>query len=320
VWPFLGRRLLISVPVLLGITFLAFVFINLAPGDPVMVLISPEQASRLGPEWLEEQRTRLGLNRPFLVRYGIWVAEVARGNLGYSYRTQQPVTEMLAARVGPTVELMGTALGLAIALGVPLGMVAALRQYTWVDYVSTVLGFLVVCVPSFFLGLGLIYLLSINLGLFPTGGIADYGISNTLGNHLWHLVLPAFVLGMGQTGPLMRYARGSMLEVIRQDYITTARAKGLAALRVHTRHALPNAAIPLITVIALNVPLLVGGAVVTEQVFRWPGMGQLALDSIQGRDYPVLMGINLLTAVLVLAGSLTADVLYAAVDPRVRYD
>jgi len=319
VWRYLGRRLLISVPVLLGITFFAFLFINLAPGDPVMVLISPEQASRLGHEWLNEQRTRLGLHRPFLVRYAIWVAEVAQGNFGYSYRTQQPVIEMLAARLGPTVELMGTAQGLAILLGVPLGMLAALHQYSWIDYASTVLGFLVVCIPSFFLGLGLIYVLSINLGLFPTGGIADYGISSSPGNHLWHLILPAFVLGMAQTAPLMRYARGSMLEVVRQDYITTARAKGLAALRVNARHALPNAAIPLITVVALNLPLLVGGAVVAEQVFRWPGMGQLALDSIQGRDYPVLMGINLMTAVLVLGGNLIADVLYALVDPRIRY-
>ncbi|MGQ0570715.1 MAG: ABC transporter permease [Armatimonadota bacterium] len=318
-WRYLGRRLLISLPVLLGITFFAFLFINLAPGDPVMVLISPEQASRLGHEWLEEQRARLGLNRPFLVRYAIWVAEVARGNFGYSYRTQQPVIEMLAARLGPTVELMGTAQGLAVLLGVPLGMLAALHQYSWVDYVSAVLGFLVVCIPSFFLGLGLIYVLSINLGLFPTGGIADYGISSSLGNHLWHLVLPAFVLGMAQTAPLLRHARGSMLEVIRQDYIMTAHAKGLAALRVNARHALPNAAIPLITVVALNIPLLVGGAVVTEQVFRWPGMGQLALDSIQGRDYPALMGINLLTAVLVLAGNLIADLLYAFIDPRIRY-
>jgi peptide/nickel transport system permease protein len=319
VWRYLGRRSLISLPVLLGITFLAFVFINLAPGDPVMVMISPEQSSRLGPEWAAEQRARLGLNRPFAVRYVLWVAEVLRGNFGYSYRTQQPVTEMLGARLGPTALLMGTAMALAIVVGVPLGMVAALRQYSWIDYTATVLGFLVVCLPSFFLGLGLIYLFSIILGLFPTGGIADYGISSSLGNRLWHLVLPAFVLGMAQTAPLLRYARSSMLEVIRADYITTAKAKGLAAVRVNVRHALPNAAIALITVVALNVPLLVGGAVVTEQVFRWPGMGQLAIDSIQGRDYPVLMGINLVTGILVLTGNLAADLLYALVDPRVRY-
>ena len=318
-WRYLGRRLLISLPVLLGITFFAFLFINLAPGDPVMVMISPEQSSRLGSRWVDEQRARLGLDRPFLVRYALWVGEVTRGNFGYSYRTQLPVTTMLAARLGPTVELMGTAQMLAIVIGVPLGMLGALHQYSWIDYAVTVLGFLVVCIPSFFLGLGLIYVLSINLGLFPTGGIADYGISSSLGNRLWHLVLPAFVLGMAQTAALLRYARGSTLEVIRQDYITTAKAKGLAALRVNMRHALPNAAIPLITVVALNVPLLVGGAVITEQVFRWPGMGQLALDSIQGRDYPVLMGINLLTAVLVLGGNLAADLLYALVDPRIRY-
>jgi peptide/nickel transport system permease protein len=319
VWKYLGRRFLISLPVLLGITFLAFAFINLAPGDPVMVMISPEQSSRLGPEWAEEQRARLGLNRPFVVRYALWVGEIFRGNLGYSYRTQQPVTEMLWARLGPTVLLMGTAMVLAVLVGTPLGLVAALRQYSWIDYTATVLGFLVVCMPSFFLGLGLIYVFSIVLGLFPTGGIADYGISSSIGNRLWHLVLPAFVLGMAQTAPLLRYARSSMLEVIRADYITTARAKGIAAARVNVRHALPNAAIPLITVVALNVPLLVGGAVVTEQVFRWPGMGQLAIDSIQGRDYPVLMGINLFTAVLVLASNLAADLLYTLLDPRVRY-
>jgi peptide/nickel transport system permease protein len=319
VWKYLWRRCLISLPVLLGITFFAFVFINLAPGDPVMVMISPEQSSRLGPEWAEEQRARLGLSRPFAVRYLLWVGEIFRGNLGYSYRTQQPVTEMLGARLGPTVQLMGTAMALAVLVGTPLGLVAALRQYSWIDYTATVLGFLVVCMPSFFLGLGLIYVFSIVLGLFPTGGIADYGISSSIGNRLWHLVLPAFVLGMAQTAPLLRYARASMLEVIRADYITTAKAKGIAPARVNVRHALPNAAIPLITVVALNVPLLVGGAVVTEQVFRWPGMGQLAIDSIQGRDYPVLMGINLVTAVLVLASNLGADVLYALVDPRVRY-
>lgn len=313
------RRLLISVPILLGVTVFSFVFMHLAPGDPVESLIDPVMRADLGPGWVAQRKAELGLDQPMPVRYAIWLGQLAQGNMGYSLVSRQPVGAQIQERLGPTLLLMGTSLLVAILLGIPLGVLSALRQYSLVDYVATVAGFVAISTPSFFLGLGLIYLMSVNLHLLPTSGMYTLGVERSLPDLLAHLVLPVTVLGLGQTPQLMRYARSSVLEVMRQEYVTTARAKGLANRLVLLRHTMRNALIPLITVIGVSLPNLLGGAVITEQIFQWPGMGWLAIRAVNSRDYPLLMGIILVTATMVLLSNLLADILYARADPRIRY-
>jgi ABC-type dipeptide/oligopeptide/nickel transport system permease component len=312
------RRLLISIPVLLGITVLSFIFVRLAPGDPVRMMINPEYLAGGAEEYIALRRAELGLDKPLPVQYVAWVGEVARGNLGYSFFDRRPVGDILKERIWPTVELMGTALVLALLVGIPIGLTAAMRQYSPFDYASAIISLATISTPSFFLGLAAIYIFSLKLNLVPTSGMFTAGAPRTLGDDLHHLILPAAILGLNLSGPFVRYARSSLLEVIRQDYLTTARAKGLPGRIVVMRHAVPNALIPLITVIGIQVPLLFAGAVVIEQIFSWPGMGQMALASITQRDYPVLTGFILIVALLVLVSNLLADFAYAVVDPRIR--
>ncbi|HEY8598351.1 MAG TPA: ABC transporter permease [Thermomicrobiales bacterium] len=316
---YLLRRLLLSIPVLLGITIATYAIINLAPGDPVSAMISPEAASSLGPDWVAQQRAALGLDKPLPVRYGLWLKEVVSGNLGFSLRDRQPINQKVIERLWPTLKLMGTSLLIAIAIAVPLGILSAIKQYSILDYLATISGFAAISIPSFFLSLAAIYVFSLKLGWLPSSGMNTVGGASSLGDSTKHLLLPALVLGLGEAAPLIRYTRSSMLEVIRQDYVTTARAKGLGERTVIWRHALRNALIPLVTVIALNLPRLLGGAVVIEAVFAWPGMGTLAITAVQGRDYPVIMAINLITAVMILASNLCADLIYAVIDPRIKY-
>jgi len=316
---FILRRLAISIPVLLGISISTYLFLSLAPGDPVTAMLSPEQMSSLGPEWVEQQREALGLNKPFPVRYGLWMKEVAQGNLGFSYRGGQPVLDLILERIGPTLRLMATVMVIALALGIPLGVLSALKQYSWIDYLVTILGFTAVSVPSFFLALGLIYVFALKLQWLPTAGMNGVGVTPTFRDSLSHLILPAFALGLAQAAPLIRYVRSSMLESIRQDYVTVARAKGLRERSVIFRHALRNVLIPIVTIVAIEVPGLFGGTVIIEQIFAWPGMGTLAITSVLGRDYPVIMGITLIGAVMIVLSNLLADVLYAVIDPRIRF-
>jgi peptide/nickel transport system permease protein len=316
---YLLRRLVISFPVLLGITLATYLIINLAPGDPIDALISPEIAASLGPGYREQQREALGLNRPVPVRYLLWVKELAQGNLGFSLVDRQPIAEKVIERLWPTLRLMGSALLIAVLIAVPLGVLSAIKQYSFIDYLSTVAGFTAISIPSFFLSLAAIYIFSLKLGWLPTAGMATVGKPPSLADGLKHLILPALVLGLAEAAPLIRYTRSSMLEVIRQDYVTTARAKGLRERAVIYRHALRNALIPLITVLALNLPRLLGGTVIIEAIFAWPGMGTLAIAAVRGRDYPVIMAINLITATMILCSNLLADVVYAVVDPRIKY-
>jgi peptide/nickel transport system permease protein len=282
------------------------------------MMINPEYMAGGAEEYIARRRAELGLDKPLPVQYVIWLGEVGRGNLGYSFFDRRPVGDILKERVWPTVELMGTALMLALVVGVPIGLIAAIRQYSLLDYASAVISLATISTPSFFLGLAAIYLFSLKLNLLPTSGMFTAGAPRSIGDDLHHLLLPAAILGLNLSGPFVRYARSSLLEVIRQDYLTTARAKGLPARLVVLRHAFPNALIPLITVVGIQVPALFAGAVVIEQIFSWPGMGQLALASITQRDYPVLTGFILIVAVLVLVSNLLADLAYAVVDPRIR--
>lgn len=312
---YLLRRILIAIPVLLGVTIINFYIVNLAPGDAVDLMIDPGMTQAD----IDRQRESLGLNDPIHVRYGKWLGNLVQGDLGNSFSNRKPVTERIAERVGPTLFLTFTALVVAYLIAIPIGVVSATKQYSWIDYGSTVFGLVGISVPSFFLGLAAIYVFSLKLDLLPTGGMQTIGGPGGIGDRLIHLIMPAIVLGLNSVGSVMRYTRSSMLEVLRLDYMRTARAKGLAERLIIYKHGLRNAAIPIVTILSFQVTGLLGGAIITEQIFQWPGMGRLVLESISQRDYPVIMGINLLTAVLVVGFNLISDAVYALVDPRISY-
>jgi peptide/nickel transport system permease protein len=308
------RRLLVSIPVLFGVTLIAYFIMNLAPGDAVDMLISPG----LSPEDIALKREALGLDEPVLVQYGKWLGELFQGNLGYSFTNRRPVTERIGERIGATLTLTLSALLLSYVIAIPIGVLSAVRQYSALDYVGTIFSFLGISIPSFFFGLLMIYIFALKLDLFPTGGTHTIGAATTMGDRLWHLVLPTIVLSLQNTGVVMRYTRSGMLDVIHQDYVRTARAKGLSERVVIYGHALRNALIPVITLAGVQFPFLLGGAIITEQIFNWPGMGRLAVEAINQRDYPTIMGLNFLAAIMVIFGNLFADVMYGVVDPRIR--
>ncbi|MBI3943899.1 MAG: ABC transporter permease [Chloroflexi bacterium] len=320
------RRIIISIPVLIGITIFNFMFIRLAPGDPItmMMPLDIQNMTSAGTEMSPELRARiaerLGLDKPLPVQYFLWLGEVAQGNLGRSMITNQAVTPEVINRLWPTLKLTTTALFISIVVGITVGIFSALNQYTFWDYIATVMSFIAVSVPGFFLALVFIYIFALKLHLLPTSGEVTLGAPPSLWDHLSHLIMPASVLGLEAAASLVRYTRSSMLEVLRQEYITTARAKGLKAQTVIVRHALRNSLIPLITIISLRLPGLFGGAVIIEQVFFWGGMGSFGIKSVLSRDYPILMALNLISAVLVLTANLVADISYAFADPRIRYE
>jgi len=312
---YLLRRLLITVPVLLGVTVMSYFIMSLTPGDPVQMLVDPSMSAAD----VVIKRHALGLDQPAYVRYVKWLGELSHGNLGYSFSTGAPVATRILERLRPTLELTLTALVVSYLIAVPVGVLAATHRYSWVDYVSTLIAFLGISLPTFFLGLLGIYVFALRLRWLPTGGTTTLGGGGTL-DALLHLILPASVLAGFGAGALTRYVRSSMLDVFGQDYVRTARAKGVAERLVVRKHALRNALIPVVTLAGLQIPTLLAGAVITEQIFEWPGMGRLTIEAINNRDYPVLMGITLTAAVLVTLGNLLADLTYSVVDPRIRYD
>lgn len=315
---YLIRRILINVPLLLGVTVVIFIIIHLAPGDPISMLANPEAG--MGPDQLEELKREMGLDRPLPLQYIAWLNETLHGNLGYRTSNFDPVAQAIGERIGPTLLLMGTAFITGAIGGIFLGVLAALRQYSWLDWVMTVFAYTGVSLPGFFVGLGALYLFSLRLGWLPSGGMTTPGESMTIGDLVRHLLLPALILGYSHLATTMRYTRSAMLEVLRSDYLVTATAKGLPPRRVVVGHALRNAILPVVTVLGLSIPSLLGGSIVVEAVFSWPGMGLLFLDGVLSRDYPLLMGITLVTAVLVLFGNLLTDISYSYLDPRIRYD
>jgi peptide/nickel transport system permease protein len=315
---YLARRLLIGVPVLLGITLVAFVVLALAPGDPVRALIDPETLARMTSEQLAERRRELGLDGGPIERYVRWLGGVLQGDLGYSIKSGRSIADEVAPRVGPTLLLMGTSLVVAIVVGIPFGVMAAMRQYGLLDYALTGLTMLLISMPTFVLGLVLIYVFGVSLRWFPVGGMFTLGREADLVDRLAHLAMPALILGSVYAAQLMRYTRAGMLDVLNSDFMTTARAKGLRARTILVRHGLRNALLPIITVIGLLVPELVAGAIITEQVFSWPGMGLLAVRAAADRDPSLMMAIVLIFAIAVLLSNLLADVAYTIVDPRVR--
>ena len=300
---------------LVGVSIILFAIMRVAPGGPEAVLIggefSPEAAARI--------RQRLGLDRPLVLQYTTWATAAARGDLGRSFKTGDPVAALIAERVGPTLQLTGGALLFAVVVAIPLGVLAAVRRGTAWDTLGSAVSLFGVSFPSFWLGVMLILLFSEALPLLPPSGLAEYGREHDLLSRVRHAILPTVTLGLIQMAAVMRFTRSSLLEALRQDYVRTARAKGLADGRVVWRHALRNALIPVVTVIGLSLPTLVGGAVLTETVFAWPGLGRLAVGAVFERDYPVIMGVNLIVAVGVIAANLVTDIAYCLIDPRISY-
>jgi len=309
-WKFVARRLLLAVPVFVGVTLVTFILMQIVPGDPVALLME-EKAAALDPAAARIIRAKWGLDDPAPVQYLKYLRNALRGDLGISYRTDRDVLVSILERVPATAKLAGAALLIAIVIGVAMGVVAALRQNSLLDTASIMLATMGVSIPNFWLGLLLIYLLAVNLRWLPPSG---YGPAYP------YLLMPAITLGTGLSAVIARLTRSSMLEVIRQDYVRTARAKGLAERRVVIGHALRNAAIPIVTVVGVQLSGLLSGAVITERVFSWPGVGRLLVDSIFVRDLPMAQGCVLFIATIFIGLNLLVDLSYAWLDPRIKYE
>jgi peptide/nickel transport system permease protein len=314
------QRILVSIPVFFGITLFVYGLYALSPGDPVVNIVGIEQFTRMTPEQIQQLRSEYGFDKPWIVRYVRWLGGALRGDLGYPLKGAKPVATQLKERIPPTLLLMGAALLLALITGVPIGIIMAMKQYSALDMVLTVLVFAQLSLPSFFVGLGAIYIFSLKLGIMPTYGMETIGAPFSVIDRIKHLIMPASILGLAAAGTWARYTRASMLDVMRSEYVTTARAKGLKERVVVVRHIFRNALLPIVTVVAADLPALLGGAIITEQIFQWPGIGMLTVKRTSERDYPVLMGITVLSAVMILLSNLLADIAYAAIDPRIRYD
>jgi peptide/nickel transport system permease protein len=313
---YLLQRLFHGITVLVGVSLLVFTAVELAPGDVVDALLPPESFAT--PEAEAKMREDLGLNDPAPLRYIHWLGRTVTGDLGYSLTSHRPIGEQVMRRLPATLQLVGFALVVSIVIGVTTGMISAMRQYSWVDYLTTFFSFFWISVPGFFMGLILIYLLAVKAGWFPVFGATSAGADYPLLDRLHHMVLPGLTLGLELAAALTRYTRASLLEVLHTDYLRTARAKGLPERAVIVRHGLKNALIPVITIIAFRLPYLIGGAVVIETVFQWPGLGLMTLDAATNKDYPLVMGVALMVTLVVVVSSFLADVAYSIVDPRIR--
>ena len=308
------KRLLFIVPILVGVTFLSFSLLYLAPGDAAEIFVNPNMTQ----EEIQLKRVAMGLDQPFMVQYVKWFFRAVQGDFGYSFATNQPVIERVAERIMPTLSLTFWALALSYLVAVPMGVISAVRKNTFIDYANTFLSFVGVSAPNYFIGLVFIYFFSLKLNIFPSGGMNEIGAEGNFLDGLLHLILPMCVIGMQNTGIVLRYTRSGMLEVLSQDYIRTALALGIGKRRIYFRYALKNTLLPIISLIGSQFSVLFGGAVITEYVFNWPGMGSLMIDSINSRDYPTVLGINLVIAFMIILGNLTADILYSVVDPRIH--
>lgn len=329
---FILHRFLSLIPTVLGISILVFLMVQLVPGDPAEMMLG-ERASE---QSLKEVREQLGLDQPLYVQYGMFLSRLARGDLGRALRTNEKITTEIAERFPATIELSFMAIIFATSLGMLAGIISATRQYSIFDYTSMIFSLVGVSMPIFWLGLVLMIIFSVNLGWLPLSGRLSYTIdldaitnfylldsiltSNwaALKDVLWHLILPAFTLSTIPMAIIARITRSSMLEVLRQDYIRTAKAKGLSSLAVYYKHALKNALIPVITVIGLQFGILMGGAILTETIFAWPGIGLWLLNAVYARDFNAVQGGTMLVATTFVTVNMFVDVLYAWVNPRIK--
>ena len=313
---YIARRLVQALPLLAGISLMSFAILLAVPGGP---LSAYENNPEITPEDLERLAQTFGLDQPFHVQYWSWLTRFIAGDWGYSYASHLPVLQLIGERLPNTLYLMGTVYLVTLAIALPIGIFTALRQYSWFDHLATGATFAFLSTPTFWLALLLIIAFGLHLRWLPLGGMTTPGAEFDLADRLRHLVLPVATLSLVSIGSYVRYVRASMLETVGQDYIRTARSKGLPERVVVSRHALKNAAIPLVTVAALDLPELFVGALVTEQIFGWPGMGRLFWDAATRADYPILMGILTVSALLIIVANLIADVCYGYLDPRIRY-
>jgi len=314
---FIIRKLLALIPMALIISFLMFVGIELMPGDAVDYMIPPDAMSTVSAEDLDQLRIELGMNDPFLVRYANWVVDIFKGDFGYSLQSGVPVKTLIAETLPATLELSFAALIISTILGSLLGVLSALKKGTIADNSLTVFGMFGVAIPQFLFGLIMIIVFVFKLNWLPVGGRMDPG-KEAFFMRLDHLILPAITLGLSMTAGVMRYARASMLDSLNKDYIKTARSKGIKEWRINLIHGLRVAMTPVAVLVGFRLPMLIGGSVVIEQVFQWPGIGQLFVRSIRSQNTPVFMMIALFSVLIVLVASIVVDVLTALLDPRVK--
>lgn len=309
------KRLLTAVVAFFGITIIAYLLATLMPGSPLDLLVQPE--TRVSAEELAEIEHRMGLDKPVIIQYFYWLKNLLMGNFGTSYSQHRPVLELIKARIGPTLLLSFSALLVGVLISVPLGMIAGYKSYSGWDYGSTILAFAGQAAPNFFVALLLIYIFAVKLKVLPVSGMYDAGSSGSVGELLRHMCMPCLALAFQHIGIYTRQMRNSMVECMSDDYVRTARAKGVSERKLLFKHVLRNALLPLVTQVGLSLAMLAGGAIVTEQVFSWPGMGTLMLNAIKGRDYPLIMGITVVISLVVLIGNLVVDLIYRALDPRI---
>ena len=318
------RRILQTIPILFIISVLLFLMVRAAPGGP---LTAARRNPNISKEQIEVIEEKLGLNDPLPVQYGRWLGGMLSGDMGDSIKFRRPVSEMIGERIPNTLTLVGASFFVTLLLAIPIGILSARKPYSPFDYTMTTVTFIGQAIPVYWLGLGLIIVFYVALKnpftgdpLFPVGGMNSRGQEGNPFDTLWHLVLPVTALSLGWIAWYSRFLRSSMLDVLHEDYIRTAKAKGLAERWVHYKHALQNAILPLVTLIALDLPSLFAGALFVETIFSWPGMGRLFWDAAKGRDYPVLLGVVMITAVLIIFCNILADLVYGWLDPRVKYD
>jgi peptide/nickel transport system permease protein len=319
------KRLLLSVPLILGIITATFFMSHLAPGDPMDMYLEPRRQSQMDPQVIELLRKKYGLDQPVHVQYVTWLKNFARGDLGESFRYRRPVKDLLVEALPYTLQLTFLAIILDALVGISLGIISAVKQYTKLDKAVTVGSLVVYAIPSFWLALMLIMVFSVNLGWFPTSqtrsmNYDDLTAIGRLLDRMWHLALPVSIMGLAGAAGTARYMRSRLLEVLNEDYIMAARARGFRERTVIVKHALRNALIPIITIYGMSLPFLLGGAAIIETIFAWPGMGRMTVSAVGGRDYPIIMATVTIAAILTVLGNLLADLTYAAVDPRVSYD
>ena len=319
---YLGKRLLQAVPILLGASTIIFFLMHAAPGDPTSIyLANPNIDARV----IEQMRENLGLDQPVHIQYVKWISSFMQGEFGYSFSQKRPIADILKDTIPNTLILSGVALAIIFLLGIVIGTLQAVRQYSWGDNLATALAFFFYSMPSFWFGLMLILLFAYKLQWLPASQMTSVNYefmsgSAQLVDRLKHLLLPALALGVGGAASVARYMRSGMLEQVRQDYVRTARAKGLSERKVIFKHAMRNALIPVITLLGLFLPFLMAGAVLIETVFAWPGMGRTIVTAIFQRDYPVVLATAFVISVMVILGNLIADMLYSIVDPRIRVE
>ncbi len=321
---YIFKRLLQAIPLLVGIATVTFFIVHIAPGDPMDVYMEKQHRKEVDSRVIEALRHKYGLDQPLPVQYVKWLRNLAQGDLGESFRYRRPVSELIKERVPYTLQLTVLALLLGAMLGIALGIISAVKQYSGLDKSLTVGSLVFYSMPEFWLAVMLVLLFAVNLRWLPTSQTRSldyelFSLSGKILDRLWHLILPVFVLGVASAAGTARYMRNQLLEVLSEEYVLAARARGLSERAVILKHALRNALIPIITIYGLELPFLLGGAVLIEKVFAWPGMGLLSVEAIEARDYPIILATSMIAAVLVVIGNLLADVIYAVVDPRISY-